>query len=407
MEARQATDRDAALAGATVYRPIDAITSGAVLALPILAEDGRVLVKAGTPLNERYAASLAKRGIAGLYVLDGKSGAAAGGSTARGFGEPQRKPADYQAEIVRRFGRVGARVGAGEQLLGRGRLGLGSERLAILARSLAELLGKVRGGADGPIISTVLADAGRLVLGEVMAGFRRPFWVPPIEAGDCYEVVHPIYSALLAVRLGAALNLREEDLQRLGTSGVLMDVGMARLPVDALAGAGPLDDEVWALVRRHPEESVRLLRASGMPGTVLQTVADHHERWDGGGYPRVLKGTNVFRSARLLNVAATYVALISPRPYRAAFTPHEAMEYLSAYSGEWFDPALVQLLIATAAAYGEGARVELDDGSLATVVKPHPGQPGRPLIKLDDGTVVDMAATGQLHRSIVRVEPGS
>jgi HD-GYP domain-containing protein (c-di-GMP phosphodiesterase class II) len=397
MEARQATDRDAGLAGATVYRPIESITSGAVLALPILAEDGRVLVKAGTPLNERYAASLAKRGIAGLYVLAPKPAAAAPG------GRGNRGPEDYQAEIVRRFGQLRAAVGAGEQLLNRDKLGLGSERMAILGRGLAELLGKVRSGADGPIISSVLAEAGRLVLAEVMAGFRRPFSVPPIEDGDCYEVLHPIYSALLAVRLGAALNLREEDLQRLGTAGVLMDLGMARLPVETLAGAGPLDEEVWALVRRHPAESVRLLRASGLPGTVLQTVADHHERWDGGGYPTGRKGADAFRSARLLNVAGTYVALISQRPYRPAFTPHEAMEYLSAYSGEWFDPALVQLLIATAAAYGEGARVELDDGSQATVVKPHPGQPGRPLIKLDDGTVVDLAATGQLHRSIVRV----
>src|SRR5205085_139211 len=110
---------------------------------------------------------------------------------------------------------------------------------------------------------------------------------------------------------------------------------------------------------------------------IAQTVAEHHERWDGGGYPGRRGGAEVFRSARILNLAATYVALISDRPYRAAYPPHAAMEFLSAYSGEWYDPALVQLLIATVAAYGLGARVELDDGRMAVVLRSHPEQPGR------------------------------
>ena len=399
MEARQVADREAVVGGAVVFRPIAAIRAGMRLALPVKAEDGRVLVRAGTTLNEQYAISLARRGVQGLYVVDGDQPLP---TAAVSEAEPAPRPIDYQAEVLRRLGRPRVTPSVADDLRSRARLALGSERLAMAGRALGDLLDKLRAGADGPLISSGLAEIGRVIVAEVRAGLRSPFWVLPVPADTQYEVVHPIRSALLATRLGMGLGMREEDQFRLGTAAVLMDVGMARIPASRLLGER-LDADVWALIHAHPAETARILRASGLPGTVCQAVAEHHERWDGGGYPGERSGADVFRSARLLNLASTYVALISDRPYRPAYAPHAAMEFLSAYSGEWYDPALVQLLIANVAAYGVGAQVELDDGTTAAVLRPHMGQPGRPIVRLADGLIVDLSATGNLHRSIARV----
>jgi hypothetical protein len=412
MEERRDMETMEAPIGAATYRPVASIASGQILAQPILGEDGRVLIKAGTPLNERYAAVLAKRGVTGVYVIDPRKAGAAqwleGGVIDDGSTAPAAvSPADYQAELVRRLSQRHLQRPAGEDVFGRGKLGLGSERLSLLGRSLAEIQRKLRTGWQGPIASSALQDAGRLIVSEVMASFRQPFAIPPIHAGASYDIVHPLYSALLAVRLGATFSMREEDLQRLGTAGVLMDLGMCKLPAGLVDVEGPLSPESQARMHEHPSRCAQLLKESGFSTTVCQMVLEHHERWDGGGYPRKRAGEDIFRSARVLSVASTYVALISDRPYRAAHLPHAAMEFLFAYAGEWWDPAIVQLLVNTVAAYGAGTRVVLDDGTKAAILDPRPGQPGRPIVKLDNGPVVDLALPGQLHRSIAAVDSGS
>jgi HD-GYP domain-containing protein (c-di-GMP phosphodiesterase class II) len=208
---------------------------------------------------------------------------------------------------------------------------------------------------------------------------------------------------MLAVRLGTGLGLRDVELVRLGTAAVLMDVGMALLPGSPVQEPDQLDVEARALMQRHPDVGAQLLRRSGYDDGVGQVVLDHHEGWSGDGYPQKKSGNSIYRSARVLNLAMTYVALISDRPYRPAYLPHEAMEYLLAYSGDQFDPALVDALVRTVPPYPAGARVLLDGDVPATVVDPQIGQVARPIVRLDDGTVIDMASPGHLNRFVVGV----
>jgi HD-GYP domain-containing protein (c-di-GMP phosphodiesterase class II) len=208
---------------------------------------------------------------------------------------------------------------------------------------------------------------------------------------------------MLAVRLGTGLGLREVDLIRLGTAAVLMDVGLAPLPGSAVDHPGPLDPATWELVRRHPQVGAQLLRRSGYDEAVCQIVLEHHEGWSGAGYPQRKAGNAIYRSARVLNLAMAYVAMISDRPHRPAYLPHEAIEYLLAYSGDQFDPALVDKMVRTIPPYPAGARVLLNDDVPATVIDPQVRQLARPIVRLDDGIVIDMAAPGHLNQFVVGV----
>jgi HD-GYP domain-containing protein (c-di-GMP phosphodiesterase class II) len=129
----------------------------------------------------------------------------------------------------------------------------------------------------------------------------------------------------------------------------------------------------------------------------------HHEWWSGAGYPHRRAGKQIFRLARILAPAAAYVSLIADRPYRRGYLPHEALEYLVAYAGDWHDAEVVQALVATLPAYPFGTRVLLDGQVPATVTDPNATQPGRPIVRLDDGRLIDLSAGQHLQRSIVGV----
>ncbi|HEV8635195.1 MAG TPA: HD domain-containing phosphohydrolase, partial [Chloroflexota bacterium] len=284
--------------------------------------------------------------------------------------------------------------------------GISSFRLGRLALALGAVHEQIAGATPeekATIGSEVLFDAGAAVVGEVKTSWRRPFLIEKITADQPYHLLHPIRSAMLAVRFGTGLGLRDVDLVRLGTAAVLMDVGMGLLPGGLVEGPGQLDADARALVQRHPQMGAQLLRRSGYEESVCQIVLEHHEGWSGDGYPQQKSGNGIYRSARVLNLAMAYVALISDRPYRPAYLPHEAMEYLIAYAGDQFDPALVDTLVRTIPPYPADARVLLDGDVPATVVDPQIGQLARPIVRLDDGTVVDMAAPGNLNRFVVGV----
>jgi len=108
-----------------------------------------------------------------------------------------------------------------------------------------------------------------------------------------------------------------------------------------LLKAGPLTDEEWVLMRQHPQHAFNMLS----PILYLQKALDvpyaHHEKWDGSGYPRGLKGEEIPLSARIFAAVDVYDALTSDRPYRKAWSKAKALEYIREQSGQHFDPQVV------------------------------------------------------------------
>jgi putative nucleotidyltransferase with HDIG domain len=150
--------------------------------------------------------------------------------------------------------------------------------------------------------------------------------------------------AMLAVEVGEALGLPPSRLRRLALGGLLHDVGKLRVPDAILKKPGPLDDEEFAVIRRHPDWGAELLAELGFPAEVRGIVRDHHERLDGRGYPQGLEESRLTLEARIMAVCDVYDALVSPRVYRDAWEPERALDLLRRDSGAAFDPRCVEAL---------------------------------------------------------------
>lgn len=155
------------------------------------------------------------------------------------------------------------------------------------------------------------------------------------------------FCAVLADELG----FRQQDVLRLQLASVLHDIGKVALPDHVLHKPGPLTPEEWTLVRTHPQVGWTVL--AGFEDETLHLAAeiarDHHERWDGSGYPRGLSGTAIPLEARIAAVADVFDALTSDRPYRSSMSLDEARAVIAEGRGVHFDPPVVDVFLGSAA----------------------------------------------------------
>jgi putative nucleotidyltransferase with HDIG domain len=150
--------------------------------------------------------------------------------------------------------------------------------------------------------------------------------------------------ALRAVLVGEELGLPPERLRVLAAGGLLHDMGKLSVPDEILMKPGPLTDEEYAVIKRHPQWGEELLRTLGFADDVRRIVLHHHERIDGSGYPFGARGEQIAIEAKILGVCDVYDALISPRVYRGAWARGQAIDFLREHSGTAFDPRVVAAL---------------------------------------------------------------
>jgi HD-GYP domain-containing protein (c-di-GMP phosphodiesterase class II) len=147
------------------------------------------------------------------------------------------------------------------------------------------------------------------------------------------------------MELAARLNVPDAELVHIRRGALLHDIGKMAIPDSILQKPGPLTDDEWKEMRKHPEYAQQML----FPIIYLRSAIDipycHHERWDGTGYPRGLKGEEIPFSARIFSIVDVWDALLSNRPYRRGCTEESVLEYLQKHSGISFDPRLVDAFL--------------------------------------------------------------
>jgi putative nucleotidyltransferase with HDIG domain len=163
-----------------------------------------------------------------------------------------------------------------------------------------------------------------------------------IDARDPYTFEHSARVAAISLELAKGMNLAEADLVVLRRAGLLHDVGKIGVSDKVLAKAGPLNDEEWASIRRHPVIGFEMLKDVPFLQPSLDPIRHHHERWDGEGYPDGLKGTSISQLARIVTLADAFDAMTSDRPYRKGFSFEFAARTMLSESGRQFDPAVVE-----------------------------------------------------------------
>jgi putative nucleotidyltransferase with HDIG domain len=133
--------------------------------------------------------------------------------------------------------------------------------------------------------------------------------------------------------VGQELKLSEEQLEHLNVAALLHDIGKLAIPDHILLKPGPLSPEEWEKMKTHPVSGAEMLSRMNFPEPVLQIVATHHEKWDGTGYPRGIKGDQIPIGSRILTAVDCLAALASARPYRGALPIDMAMARVSKEEG--------------------------------------------------------------------------
>src|SRR5438552_3189227 len=166
-----------------------------------------------------------------------------------------------------------------------------------------------------------------------------------LDARDRYTESHSIRVSELAGRLGEHLELGDRECELIRTAGSLHDLGKIGVRDDILNKPGPLSEEEWEIMRRHPDIGADMIAQHSALAEVAPLVRHHHERWDGSGYPAGLKGNVIPFGARILSVADSFDTITGARLYRkTAMTPIEGVEDISRRASHWYDPNVVDAL---------------------------------------------------------------
>ena len=165
------------------------------------------------------------------------------------------------------------------------------------------------------------------------------------EARDGATGIHIEHVRDLAAELATAAGIGAAETEQIAWSAMLHDVGKIRVPDRVLLKPGKLDDEEWALIRKHPQWGEELLKGDEGFALARQIARWHHEDWDGSGYPDKLRGEAIPFAARIVRVVDVYDALRSERPYKPAWTVEQALEELREMRGKGLDPDLVDVFL--------------------------------------------------------------
>jgi putative two-component system response regulator len=166
-----------------------------------------------------------------------------------------------------------------------------------------------------------------------------------VEAKDAKLVHHCRWLARHAARVAVKVGLRGDELEAVAYGALLHDVGKIGVPEHLLRKEGPLSEEEWTLMRRHPVIGERICRPLSAARGFAPIIRHHHERFDGRGYPDGLRGTGIPLGARIVAIADAYEAIVHGRPYQPAKAHAVAAEELTTLRGRQFDPDLVPVFL--------------------------------------------------------------
>jgi HD-GYP domain-containing protein (c-di-GMP phosphodiesterase class II) len=337
--------------------PIDMVRPGMVLGRTVLNARGDVLLRAGAELNDRYLDMLRLRGYPAVLIADPATDDVSIGDVLS-----ERVRQAVTAELCQLY--VGAPEPDEKQL---------AENLARLREGMVEMVEEVMSG-------------NALVALQAM------------RARDTYYFEHAIDGTIVALLIARRVGYDRRALQRLAAGCLTRDIGMAKIPTDAINQPGPLGPQEWSMVRHHTTAGYALLRRLRQGAVVPNAVAlQHHERQDGLGYPQGLRGTNrisleaagqgrIILDAEIAAVADVYDALGADRPHRRALAPDRIVVEMQRLSGGHLNRGLVGQLLAILPVFPVGTEVLLRSG-------PHRGHHG----------IVVAVDPEELARPVVRV----
>jgi putative nucleotidyltransferase with HDIG domain len=326
------------------------------VARTVATSNGKVLLTMGTVLRESYIEPLQKQGLIAIYIVNDLA------------------PDVTAPEVV---------PDAARQTL--------QQELALVVDQLRPTL--TTSGRDGIAKMSVGLDGTRLtrtveaVVNHLMSNPRVVFNLKDIRSADEYTLGHSASVSILAMLLGTVVGYNASELNGLGMGALLHDIGKTATPPEILNKPGPLTPEEYTVMCQHPTVGWHLLREQREVRSTAAIVAlQHHERWEGGGYPQGLRGEQIYKHSRICAVADCFDAMTSDRPYRKGLSSAVALEVLQESMRGHFDPAVLFSFTQCVAPYPVGSLVEVTGGQQAVVVSVTRGHTYRPRLRLVRGS---------------------
>ena len=200
---------------------------------------------------------------------------------------------------------------------------------------------------------------------------------------DNYTFQHSVSVCALMASFARALELPREIIREIAIGALLHDVGKATIPDSILNKPGKLTDTEFEQIKTHVVQSKLILEATpGISPIALSVAAQHHERFDGSGYPNKLKGNDIDRYGQMSAIVDVYDAITSNRCYHEGMPPTEALRKMLEWSKAHFNPELIQVFIRSLGIYPTGSLVRLESGRLAVVEEQYPDKLTEPKVKI-------------------------
>lgn len=241
-------------------------------------------------------------------------------------------------------------------------------------------------------ISFTLLETVRTLFDDLQQNKEAISLLTNITAHDDYLFRHSLNVTIYALAMANELHFPKREVEMIGLGALLHDIGKIGTPIEILAKPGRLTKEEFDEIKKHSTKGYELLRGiHTIPFTVAHCAFQHHERLDGTGYPRQLKGDEIHDYAKIIAICDVFDAVTTNRSYRKAMLPHEALEILYAGCGTQFETNFVEMFKKTVAMYPIGVPVQLNDGRTGIVSRIYKNMSERPIVRIleEDGKEVE------------------
>lgn len=331
---------------------------------PVVDRLGRILIARGATLDEYIIEAMLKMGIMSIYIQEG---------TADDEQEPVSPAAQKTIERLRTEDRSKVSLSAS------------------VRKRVAEGIQYIYSNTNDPSLIQTTASIADSLLSAIQENDAMAIDISALKTSDEYTFKHSVDVATIAMIVAKQMGMPKEDIHEIGVTGLLHDVGKTKIPLEILNKPGRLDDSEFEIMRQHSVYGYRIIKdRPDLPEDVKLGVLQHHEKINGTGYPLALPADKINPYAKILAVADIYDALVTERPYKAAFSQREAIEMIMSMTQE-LDMFAMESFLQSMILYPVDTVVELSNGEKAKVVKNSPYYILRPtVVGLTSGRVYDL-----------------
>lgn len=331
----------------------------------IVDKMGRTLIARDTVLDDFMIDSLARLGVAGIYIREG---------------EEDPEDIDVAPETLEKIEKL--------KVADRAKVSLSESVKQRVAEGVQYLYSNTA--------SENFTDATNNIANDLMKAITENHAIAvdisALKTSDEYTFKHSVDVATMSMIIAKKHGLDEKEIYDIGISGLLHDVGKSKIPHDVLNKPGRLSDIEFAMMKQHTLFGYAILKdKEEISPAIAMGVLQHHEKIDGKGYPQGLSEEKINPYAKFLSVADIYDALVTERPYKTAFSQRDAIEMIMSMTGE-LDINVMRSFLGSVILYPVGCTVQLSNGEKARVVQNDPQYILRPkVVGLKTGKIYNLA----------------